>query len=61
MRRIRTGLRWRRGPPAPVLPESMTGFVSEPGAFTAPLWDIALALLAGVVVALACGWILHAW
>ncbi|MEE7451252.1 hypothetical protein MRF4_27670 [Methylobacterium radiotolerans] len=65
MHRIRNGFRRRSVSPAPALPESLTRFVSQPapkaGWITAPLWDIATALLVGVVVALVGGRILEAW
>lgn len=52
-------------PPAPALPESLTRYVSPPapevGLITAPLRDIGMALLVGVVVALVGGRILEAW
>jgi hypothetical protein len=52
-------------PPAPALPESLTRFVAPPvpetGWITAPLRDIGLALLVGLVVALVGGRILEAW
>ncbi|ACB26866.1 hypothetical protein ABID82_001134 [Methylobacterium sp. PvP062] len=65
MHRIRNGLRRRSVPPAPALPESLTRFVAPPvpetGWITAPLRDIGLALLVGLVVALVGGRILEAW
>ncbi|KAA0125368.1 hypothetical protein CIW48_03315 [Methylobacterium sp. P1-11] len=65
MHRIRNGTRRRPVPPAPALPESLTRFVSQPvpkpGWITAPLRDIAMALLVGIVVALVGGRILQAW
>ncbi|WCS24604.1 hypothetical protein LOK46_26320 [Methylobacterium sp. NMS14P] len=65
MHRIRNGLRRRSAPPVPALPESLTRFVSPPvpgaGWITAPLRDIGMALLVGVVVALVGGRILEAW
>ncbi|MEH3064319.1 MAG: hypothetical protein PGN33_16810 [Methylobacterium radiotolerans] len=66
MHRIRLALRRRAPlPPAPALPESLTRYVSPPapeaGLITAPLRDIGMALLVGVVVALVGGRILEAW